>query len=371
MISTMNTSLQNNIPHSDKSNPPSVSFQRKHPNGSTTRATKSELSMNDAKAKIAQAAKLVSTMSSVGEKQVWREKQRKAANEIFAKGGEANIKEAMDIYLTGLVVDDDESVDDDKSNHIDDDDDDKSNHIDDDDDDKSNDHPNHILKIGKGLILSNLVVCALALKQYKQSLQFADLLLADEKAFPPGAPVSIVLPVKVKTCLNGGSASARIGEWDKAEKYLRDGEAFIVELESMHGDVDVGVMRSSLERETGRLARNRVSEKQAERVMKETMKKNFAKRGAGAGTKTGIGASLINREGCSEGEIGKINKTSCSSLSRKAKTNYSSASARARASASDPPKTTTKINNQEILLGLLALLLAVLFGLILSKLKLF
>lgn len=75
-------------------------LQKRMPDGSTRKATDEETSSEDMKNKLEQAAKLTSIMS-LDDKIEWAQKQRQQGNELYKA---AKYKEAIDMYLTCLVV---------------------------------------------------------------------------------------------------------------------------------------------------------------------------------------------------------------------------------------------------------------------------
>ena len=75
-------------------------LQKRLPDGSTRKATDEEMSSADMKNKLEQAAKYTENMS-LEQKIEWAQKQRQHGNELYQEG---KYKEAIDIYLTCLVV---------------------------------------------------------------------------------------------------------------------------------------------------------------------------------------------------------------------------------------------------------------------------
>lgn len=242
LLSTMNDSLKATMPVRPGGTQPSVTLQRKLENGQTVPATKGELGMNDAKAKIGQAAAIVSTMETYAEKARWRDKQRIAANETFAVGTDEAVKEAMDLYLTCLVVDDKENV-----------------------------GCEGVNAEGRPRILQNLVICAVKLRQYKQTLEFGTLLLND---LPPTTTDQALLAIKIKTLVNCGSAHSRLGAWSEAKKLL--GEA-VAEVEMVEDERKQIMFANSINAELSRLKKNKTDERVSEKKMATSMRENFAK----------------------------------------------------------------------------------------------
>jgi len=75
-------------------------LQKRMPDGSTRKATDDEMSAADMKNKIEQAAQLVSKMT-LEQKLEWAQKQRQHGNTLYQ---EQQYKQAIDVYLTCLVV---------------------------------------------------------------------------------------------------------------------------------------------------------------------------------------------------------------------------------------------------------------------------
>lgn len=80
---------------------PRFELQKRLPDGSTIPATKDEIAAADFKTKLEQSAKFVSQLESSVDRQYWVEQQRLRGNDVFRQG---DYKDAMDIYLTCLVV---------------------------------------------------------------------------------------------------------------------------------------------------------------------------------------------------------------------------------------------------------------------------
>ena len=250
MLSTMNNSLAVTMPVRPGAEAPSVSLQKKLPNGGTVQASKSEMSMNDAKAKISQAAALVSAMKNYAEKSRWREKQRICANETFHVGTEDKIREAMDLYLTCMVVDDGERED----SFV------------------------GVDPEGRPRILQNLIICGIALKEYKKACEFGKLLLNDLRENEgDSAPLEVrqkILGIKIKSSINVASCHCRLGNWSDAKELFEEAEKDATEVQ----DPEVRlVYEASLMKERQRLQKNKNAEKKSEARMKSTMKKRFTK----------------------------------------------------------------------------------------------
>ncbi|CAB9506571.1 expressed unknown protein [Seminavis robusta] len=75
-------------------------LQKRMPDGSARKATDEEMSSQDMKNKLEQAAQLTSKMS-LEQKIEWAQKQRQQGNQLYQEG---KYKQAIDIYLTCLVV---------------------------------------------------------------------------------------------------------------------------------------------------------------------------------------------------------------------------------------------------------------------------
>lgn len=75
-------------------------LQKRMPDGSARKATEEEITSADMKNKLEQAAQLTSKMT-LEQKVEWAQKQRQSGNELYQQ---QKFKEAIDIYLTCLVV---------------------------------------------------------------------------------------------------------------------------------------------------------------------------------------------------------------------------------------------------------------------------
>ena len=84
-----------------KEQKPFFELQKRLPDGSTVPATKDEIAAADFKTKLEQSAQFISQLESSEDRQSWAEQQRLSGNAFFRRG---DIREAMDIYLTCLVV---------------------------------------------------------------------------------------------------------------------------------------------------------------------------------------------------------------------------------------------------------------------------
>ena len=102
VIDTINAALED-------MNPPTTSpgqkrgffeLQKRMPDGSARKATDEEITSEDMKNKLEQAAQLTSRMT-LEQKIEWAQKQRQSGNQLYQDG---QYKEAIDIYLTCLVV---------------------------------------------------------------------------------------------------------------------------------------------------------------------------------------------------------------------------------------------------------------------------
>mmetsp|Transcript_2935 Transcript_2935/g.8053 ORF Transcript_2935/g.8053 Transcript_2935/m.8053 type:complete len:420 (+) Transcript_2935:51-1310(+) len=80
---------------------PFFELQKRLPDGSTMPATKDEIAAADFKTKLEQSAQFISQLKSSEDRQCWAEQQRLSGNAFFQRG---EIREAMDIYLTCLIV---------------------------------------------------------------------------------------------------------------------------------------------------------------------------------------------------------------------------------------------------------------------------
>ncbi|KAL3941720.1 MAG: hypothetical protein SGBAC_003964 [Bacillariaceae sp.] len=83
---------------------PRFELQKRLPDGSTIPASQADLSASDLQNKISQSAKFVSQLIP-SDRKLWAEQQRQAGNTLFQQG---QYKAAMDIYLTCLVVKNDD-----------------------------------------------------------------------------------------------------------------------------------------------------------------------------------------------------------------------------------------------------------------------
>lgn len=83
---------------------PRFELQKRLPDGSTIPASQADLSASDLQNKISQSAKFVSQLIP-SDRKLWAEQQRQAGNALFQQG---QYKAAMDIYLTCLVVKNDD-----------------------------------------------------------------------------------------------------------------------------------------------------------------------------------------------------------------------------------------------------------------------
>ena len=80
---------------------PRFELQKRLPDGSAIPASQDEIAAADFKTKLEQSAKFVSQLASPRDRQFWAEQQRQLGNQYFGRG---EYKQAMDVYLTCLVV---------------------------------------------------------------------------------------------------------------------------------------------------------------------------------------------------------------------------------------------------------------------------
>jgi hypothetical protein len=80
---------------------PRFELQKRLPDGSAIPASQDEIAAADFKSKLEQSAKFVSQLATPRDRQYWAEQQRQLGNQYFGRG---DYKQAMDIYLTCLVV---------------------------------------------------------------------------------------------------------------------------------------------------------------------------------------------------------------------------------------------------------------------------
>ena len=81
--------------------PPRFELQKRLPNGSAIPASPEEIAAQDFKTKLEQCAAFVAKLATPSDRQHWAERQRQMGNACFGRG---DYKGAMDIYLTCLVV---------------------------------------------------------------------------------------------------------------------------------------------------------------------------------------------------------------------------------------------------------------------------
>lgn len=100
VLSSLNKAL-NNLETPQDIAKPHFELQRRMPDGSTRRATETEVQAADMETKLSQAAAHVQTLPTWEAKLEWAQKQRQYGNTLYQQERYA---EAIDIYLTCLVV---------------------------------------------------------------------------------------------------------------------------------------------------------------------------------------------------------------------------------------------------------------------------
>jgi tetratricopeptide (TPR) repeat protein len=99
LLNTMNKTLDEMATDQDIASP-RFELQKRLPDGSTVKADAADMAVADMESKFTQAAKEVEDLSPT-QKLQWAELQRLAGNKLYAEG---DYKEAIDVYLTCLVV---------------------------------------------------------------------------------------------------------------------------------------------------------------------------------------------------------------------------------------------------------------------------
>lgn len=148
VLNQLNKNLKELSVPGEESFEPRVDFHKRLPDGSTIPASQEELAYSDMQTKLQQSAAFVAQLSSPEDKQIWAEEQRKTANAYFRRG---DYKTAMDVYLTCLVVKEEDSLD--------------------------------FLRETLIPVLNNLAQCTLQLGMHKKTIMFCNIALEEMNKF--------------------------------------------------------------------------------------------------------------------------------------------------------------------------------------------
>lgn len=154
VLKQLNKNLKDLAATDDESSPlagfePRFELQKRLPDGSTVPASSADLAASDLNTKIQQSAKFVTEyLDSDEERAKWAESQRQVGNTYFAK---ADYRNAMDVYLTCLVVKQDNEV---------------------------------FLNQTLLPVLNNLAQCTLQLSMHKKTMEFCDIAFEEIQKFP-------------------------------------------------------------------------------------------------------------------------------------------------------------------------------------------
>lgn len=195
LMNTMNDVLEK-LKRPDDNFSPRFELQKRLPNGSTVKASEKDLKVADMDSKFKQAALEVEGLTTT-KKIEWAKNQRLEGNQLYAS---KNFAEAIDVYLTCLVVksDDLEFID------------------------------QVFLPV-----MNNLAQCTLQLGNYKKTQNFCTMALDEERIFLLEKPELIS-----KLYFRRAKASRLSGEYVQAQKDLKQARHFLSETSKEHEAIE-------------------------------------------------------------------------------------------------------------------------------------